>query len=57
MHCPQVSLCDLVMLQMQYKEQLEALKSKASEDMEAVKRKDGLDYIETRPEELKLAAV
>ncbi len=39
----------------QYKDQLEALKAKAEEDMDAVKRKDGLDYIESRPEELKLA--
>ena len=42
---------------MQYKEQLDALKAKAMEDMEAIKRKDGLDYVETRPEELKLAPV
>ena len=39
----------------QYKDQIEGLKERAQEEMEAVKRRDGLEYIETRPEELKLA--
>jgi len=40
---------------LQYKDQIEGLKERAQEEMEAVKRRDGLEYIETRPEELKLA--
>jgi len=40
-----------------YKEQLEQLKAKATEDMESVKRKDHLDFVQVDPSGLKLTPI
>ena len=42
---------------MQYTEQLATLKTKAAEDMETVKRKDGLEFVTIDPATLKAGAV
>lgn len=42
---------------MQYTEQLAALKTKAAEDMESVKRKDNLEFVNIDPAALKAGAV
>ena len=42
---------------MQYKEQLEDLKTKAAEDMDSVKRKDHLDFVNVDPSNLRLTPV
>lgn len=41
----------------QYKEQIASLKSKAVEDMESVKRKDHLEFVEVDPSTLKAGAI
>lgn len=38
----------LLSVPVQYKEQLESLRSKVVEDMETVKRRDNLDFVEVR---------
>ena len=55
-----VCLCDLFItcsakpaLSLQYKAQLDELRTTAQEDMEVAKRKDGLDWVNIDPAQLK----